>query len=83
MTNAQKHARHIAELLHLARNSGWTTDGAIELSGAMKDQPSEVLALALLIFSNDLLRAARSVTALQIAVARAEDERDALGGQLQ
>lgn len=83
MTNAKEHAQHIAELLHLARTPGWTTDQTLELTAALKGQSTEVLAMAVLLFGGGLLLAARSATELQREVAIAEAEIDERGGLLQ
>lgn len=80
-------ASKIAALLHLSRSASWTSDHCLELSGAMKGQPPEVLACALLEFSRSLLRASRQVVTLQIDAAIVEQviaERDEqTGGRLQ
>lgn len=77
----------IAELLHQTRSASWTSDHCLELSGAMKGQPAEILALALLEFSQGMLRAARQVVTIQRDAAITEQvmcERDEqTGGRLQ
>lgn len=79
--NKNEPAARIAELLHKTRSTNWTSDSALELSAAMRYQPPEVLAMALLEFSNGLLRSSRQVVALQIDCANGQIERDA--GRLQ
>lgn len=74
-------ALHIAGLLHESRSSRWTSDRALELSAAMRGQRPEVLAMALLDFSNGLLRAARGVVELQIGCQESQAARNA--GELQ
>lgn len=86
MQTQNETVQKIAELLHRSRSASWTSDHTLELSGAMKGQPPEVLALALLEYSQGLLKASRGVVSLQIDAAVTEallDERDAAGGQLQ
>lgn len=84
--NAQlKAASRIAELLHRSRCASWTSDHCLELSAAMRNQPPEVLACALLEFSQSMLRASRQVVTTQINAAIVEQvlaERDA-GGTIQ
>jgi hypothetical protein len=72
---------HIAELLHQTRSTTWCTDRALELSAAMRNQPSEVLAMALISYSAGLLGASRQVVALQLDCAKSQAARDA--GELQ
>lgn len=76
MNTPTESAAHIAELLHLTRSTNWTSDSALQLSAAMRDQPPEVLAMALLQFSNGLLRASRQVVALEIDCANGQIARD-------
>lgn len=79
-----QNASKIAELLHRSRCTSWTSDHCLELSGAMRNQPPEVLALALLEFSQGLLRASHGVVSIQLHAAITEQviaERDA--GRLQ
>lgn len=76
MNTTNETAAHIAELLHLTRSTSWTSDSALELSAAMRDQPPYVLAMALLEFSNGLLRASRQVVALEIDCANGQIARD-------
>lgn len=75
---------HIASLLHQSRSASWTSNHTLELSGAMKGQPPEVLAMALLEYSQGLLNASRQVVSLQIDCETAIAERDEqTGGRLQ
>lgn len=69
-------AERIAALLHMTRTASWTSDNTLELSAAMKGQPPDVLAMALLQFSQGLLRASRQVVALQIDCANGQAARD-------
>jgi hypothetical protein len=73
--NTEKASR-ITELLHQTRSTHWTSDSALQLSAAMRGQPPEVLAMALLQFSNGLLRASRQVVALQIDCEQGQIARD-------
>lgn len=86
MTTKNEHVARIAGLLHQTRSASWTSDRSLELSAAMKTATPGEMALALLEFSHDLLRAAKSVTELQLNAAIGEqvmNERDATGGRLQ
>lgn len=74
--NATNQAERIATLLHMTRAPSWTSDRTLELSAAMKGQPPEVLAMALLQFSQGLLRASRQVVALQLDCANGQAARD-------
>lgn len=74
-------ALKIAELLHRSRSASWTSDHTLELSAAMRNQPAEIMALALLEFSQGLLKASHQVVALQIDCETAIAERDS--GRLQ
>lgn len=74
-------ASKIAELLHRSRCASWTSDHTLDLSAAMRNQPPEVLACALLEFSQNMLCAAHGVVSLQIDCETAVAERDA--GRLQ
>lgn len=69
-------AANIAALLHESRGTHWNLDTALQLSAAMRGQPPEVLAMALLEFSNGLLRASRQVVALEIDCANGQMARD-------
>lgn len=74
-----QNASHIAALLHQTRSASWTSDRTLELSAAMKGQSAEVLAMALLEFSQGLLRASHGVVSIQINAAITEQiiaERD-------
>lgn len=81
MNTTEQIAERIAALLHMTRASSWTSDHSLKLSAAMKGQPPEVLAMALLQFSQGLLRASRQVIALQIDCANGEIARDEGGLQ--
>lgn len=81
MNTQNQAASRIAELLHRSRSASWTSDHSLELSAAMRHQPPEILALALLEFSQGLLKASRQVVSLQIDCETAVAERDA--GRLQ
>jgi hypothetical protein len=83
MASPKQRAQRIAELLHLSRNATWTTDQTLELSAAVKGQSTEILAMALLLFSGGLLLAARSATQLEREVVIAEAELDERGRLLQ
>lgn len=85
MTTPNETAARIAGLLHRSRCASWTSDQTLELSAAMRGQPPEVLALALVEYSYAMLRASHGVVSLQIDAAITEQviaERDA-GGRLQ
>lgn len=85
MNTQLKAALRIAELLHRSRSASWTSDCTLELSAAMRHQPPEVLACALLEYSQAMLRAAHGVVSIQINAAITEQviaERDA-GGTIQ
>lgn len=78
-------ALRIAELLHRSRSTSWCSDHCLELSAAMSGQSADVLALALLEFSQSMLRAAKQVVTIQLDAAVTDEviaERDA-GGRLQ
>lgn len=70
--NTNTTASHIAGLLHETRSTSWSTDRTLELSAAMRDQPAEVLAMALITYMSDLLRASRQVVGLQIDCAKSQ-----------
>lgn len=74
-------AAHIAALLHQTRSTTWSTDRALELSAAIRDQPAEVLAMALITYSTGLLGASRQVVELQIGCQQSQAARGA--GELQ
>jgi hypothetical protein len=74
--NSKEYSARIVELLHQARSTSWTSDSALQLSAAMRGQPAEVLAMALLEFSNGMLRASRQVVALEIDCANGQIARD-------
>lgn len=81
MTTNQN-ASHIAALLHQTRSASWTSDRTLELSAAMKGQSAEVLACALLQYSQGLLRAAHGAVTIQLDCAITEQviaERDSAG----
>lgn len=80
MTTTETAAK-IAALLHESRGTHWNSDTALQLSAAMRGQPPEVLAMALLEFSNGLLRASRNVVSLEIDCANSQAARDAGGLQ--
>lgn len=75
-TTSTTAAERIATLLHMSRTASWTSDQTLELSAAMKGQPPEVLAMALLQFSQGLLHASRQVVELQIDCANGQAARD-------
>ena len=84
MNTPNQTAQRIAELLHISRSGCWTSDHCLELSAEMKGQSPEVLACALLEFSQSMLRGAHQVVSLQRDAAIIEQviaERDA--GRLQ
>lgn len=87
MNTPNQAASHIAELLHRSRSASWTSDCTLELSAAMRNQPAEILALALLQFSQSMLRAAKQVVTIQLDAAVTDEvlaERDEqTGGRLQ
>lgn len=76
MTTTNKTAAHIAELLHLTRSTSWTSDSALELSAAMRDQSAETLAMALITYTTGLLRASRGVVELQLGCQQSQAARD-------
>jgi len=84
MNTANQTAQHIAALLHKTRSPGWTTDNTLELSAAMKAATHDEMVMALLMFTSDMLAAARNVVTLQRDAAVIEQvvaERDSqIGG---
>lgn len=86
MNTANPNVSRIAGLLHQARNVSCTSNLSLELSAAIKGATPYEMAMALLEFSHDLLRASKQVLTIQRDAALAEqilNERDATGGLLQ
>lgn len=84
MTTTNQNAQHIAALLHMSRSPAWTTDNTLELSAATRSATHDEMAMALLMFTSDMLAAARNVVTIQRDMAAMEQvltERDAqIGG---
>lgn len=74
--NSTETAAQIAAMLHQTRSTTWSADRALELSAAIREQPAEVLAMALITYSTGLLGASRQIVALQIDCANGQIARD-------
>lgn len=86
MNTTNPNVLRIAGLLHQTRNASWTSDNTLELSAAIKTATPYEMAMALIEYSHDLLRASKQVLTIQRDAALAEqlmNERDATGGTLQ